>query len=58
MPELVQVYFKYALALGCLLALALLIQQLLTLAAAPPSSGMPGMWRTAGLTGYQGAKKV
>ena len=56
-PDPVQYYFKFAMAGACLLLLAAMIYQILSLALAPPSSGMPGMWRTAGLTGYYGAKK-
>jgi NADH-quinone oxidoreductase subunit H len=56
-PELIQVYFKYVMALGCLALLVLFVRQLVVWAAAPPSTGMPGMWRTAGLSGYYGARK-
>jgi NADH-quinone oxidoreductase subunit H len=56
-PELVQAYFKYALAGVCLVLLLVVIRQILTWFSAPPSSAMPGMWRTAGVVGYQGAKQ-
>ncbi|HZZ81109.1 MAG TPA: complex I subunit 1 family protein [Gemmataceae bacterium] len=41
----------------CMLALLWLIFQMVTLAKKPPGAGMPGMWRTTGLPGYQGAAK-
>jgi NADH-quinone oxidoreductase subunit H len=31
--------------------------QVVTIAKAPPGTGMPGMWRMTGLPGYQGAAK-
>jgi NADH-quinone oxidoreductase subunit H len=57
-PQLIQEYFKYVMALGCLVLLVLFVRQVYTLALAPPSTGMPGMWRTAGLSGYYGARKT
>jgi NADH-quinone oxidoreductase subunit H len=56
-PDPVQYYFKFGMAGICLLLLLGMIYQMLSWALAPPSAGMPGMWRTAGLTGYYGAKK-
>jgi NADH-quinone oxidoreductase subunit H len=56
-PDPVQYYFRFAMAGVCLLLLLSMIYQMLSWALAPPSSGMPGMWRTAGLPGYYGAKK-
>jgi NADH-quinone oxidoreductase subunit H len=56
LPNLVQEYFRWALMLACVAGVLLLIKQLITWAQAPPSSAMPGMWRAAGVTGYQGAK--
>jgi len=31
--------------------------QIITIAKAPPGTGMPGMWRMTGLPGYQGGTK-
>jgi NADH-quinone oxidoreductase subunit H len=56
-PDLVQYFVRFAMAGVCLLLLMGMIYQMLSWALAPPSSGMPGMWRTAGLPGYYGAKK-
>jgi NADH-quinone oxidoreductase subunit H len=56
-PEVIQAYFKYALALVCLVLLGLMVKQLMTWFSAPPGTAMPGMWRTAGTVGYQGAKQ-
>jgi len=56
-PDPIQIYFKYVMAVGCLVLLVLLIRQVYVWALAPPSTGMPGMWRTAGLSGYYGARK-
>jgi NADH-quinone oxidoreductase subunit H len=43
---------------GCfVLLIAWTIWLWFTWASAPPSAAMPGMWRTAGVTGYQGAKQ-
>jgi NADH-quinone oxidoreductase subunit H len=49
-------HFHYVLAAGSLALVVLLARQLITWASAPPSAAMPGMWRTAGLSGYQGAR--
>jgi len=54
---LIQKYFNLVMFVGCVALLALLIRQVYVWALAPPSSGMPGMWRTAGLSGYYGARK-
>jgi NADH-quinone oxidoreductase subunit H len=53
----VLLHFHKVMAVGCLILVALLIIRLVTWAAAPPSAAMPGMWRTAGLSGYQGARR-
>jgi NADH-quinone oxidoreductase subunit H len=55
-PEVVQAYFRYVLALVCLGLLGVTVRQLLTLFKAPPTTAMPGMWRTARTVGYQGAR--
>jgi NADH-quinone oxidoreductase subunit H len=56
-PETAQYYTKYVLAGLSLLFVLMIVRQLLVWAQAPPSSAMPGMWRAAGVTGYQGAKQ-
>jgi NADH-quinone oxidoreductase subunit H len=56
-PELIQAYFKYPMAALWLVLLALMIRQVMTWFSAPPGSAMPGMWRTTGTVGYQGAKQ-
>jgi NADH-quinone oxidoreductase subunit H len=55
-PEPVQLYFKYGMFSACVILLLLFIRQMVTWASAPPSSAMPGMWRAAGISGYQGAR--
>jgi NADH-quinone oxidoreductase subunit H len=57
-PHVVQNHFKWVLFALCLLGVAWTIRQWIIWASAPPSAGMPGMWRTAGLSGYQGAKQA
>ena len=42
---------------GCMLGLAWFIRTLVTFASSKPGEGMPGMWRTTGLAGYQGAQQ-
>ena len=55
-PEPVVVYFRYVMMVVCVALLAWLIVKWISFTQAPPSTAMPGMWRTAGLPGYQGAK--
>ncbi len=47
----------YVIFLPCLIAAVWLMFKMVTLAKMPPGTGMPGMWRTKGLPGYQGATK-
>jgi NADH-quinone oxidoreductase subunit H len=57
MPEIGQQYFRMgllALSAGFVLWL---VKQWFTFASAPPGTAMPGMWSSAGVTGYQGAKQ-
>jgi NADH-quinone oxidoreductase subunit H len=54
-PGYIQTYISYGICGVSLLALVWMLFQVVTLAKQPPGSGMPGMWRTAGLPGYQGA---
>src|SRR5262249_34561173 len=57
LPEMVQVNFKWVLFGGSALLFLLMVKQIITWAQAPPGTGMPGMWRNVGVTGYQGAKQ-
>jgi NADH-quinone oxidoreductase subunit H len=56
-PEVVQYYFKYVMTAVCVLGLLWTLRLIVTVAKAPPQAAMPGMWRTAGVTGYQGARQ-
>jgi NADH-quinone oxidoreductase subunit H len=56
MPHMIQTAVHWILFAGSMLLVVLLIAQLATWASAPPGTGMPGMWRTAGVVGYQGAR--
>jgi NADH-quinone oxidoreductase subunit H len=56
-PGWVQPYVSKVIFGLCMVALVWLIFQMVTLAKKPPGTGMPGMWRTVGLPGYQGAAK-
>ena len=57
MASAVQDWFRFAMMAVCLLFVAWLVKLWFTFASAPPGSAMPGMWRTAGVTGYQGMKQ-
>jgi NADH-quinone oxidoreductase subunit H len=56
-PFLVQDVIRWVLFAACMLMILWTIRQWVRWSSAPPSSAMPGMWRTAGLPGYQGAKQ-
>ncbi len=56
-PPIIQGYFNWVMLILCVLGVVLVIQKLLTFASAPPGTGMPGMWTSVGVPGYQGAKK-
>ncbi len=56
LPAFVVRNFHWAMFGVCAAGLALLMKQIFTWASAPPGTGMPGMWRLAGTTGYQGAR--
>ena len=56
-PGDIQRYISYGICGLCVLVAGWLIYQMVTLAKLPPGTGMPGMWRTTGLPGYQGAPK-
>ncbi len=56
-PGFIQQYIGWAICGLCVIAAALMVFKMVTLAKLPPSTGMPGMWRTTGLPGYEGAAK-
>jgi NADH-quinone oxidoreductase subunit H len=56
-PVNIQQYIGYVIFVLCLIVTVWLVFKMVTLAKMPPGTGMPGMWRTKGLPGYQGATK-
>jgi NADH-quinone oxidoreductase subunit H len=56
-PVNIQQYIGYVIFALCLIATVWLVFKMLTLAKMPPGTGMPGMWRTMGLPGYQAGAK-
>lgn len=57
LPAIVQTLVSYVICGLSLLAFGVGAFKIITLAKLPPGTGMPGMWRTVGLPGYQGATK-
>ena len=57
MPAFVIDYFKFVGFAVCVSALVLTIWQVVARTSTIPTSGMPGMWRAEGVSGYQGAKR-
>jgi NADH-quinone oxidoreductase subunit H len=57
-PVPVQHAVNWVIFAAFLALVGLVIVQWVRWSSAPPSSAMPGMWRTAGLPGYQGAKQT
>jgi len=57
MPPLAVEVCRWLIFAVCMFGLAWFIKTLITFASSKPGEGMPGMWRTAGLPGYQGAKQ-
>lgn len=57
MVEFVQLYFRYAMMALLVAGIIYVIKEWVTFASKPPTDGMPGMWRTSGLSGYRGATK-
>jgi NADH-quinone oxidoreductase subunit H len=57
-PAFAQPYISGGICVLCVLAALWLVFKIVTLAKAAPDTGMPGMWRTAGLPGYQGVKQT
>src|SRR5262249_46396274 len=55
-PTMLQWIVQYAIFATCVLATIAGCKMLYSYATLPPGSGMPGMWRTAGSVGYQGAR--
>ena len=56
-PEMIVANFKYLLAPVCIVLLAITTLKLLATTSPPPGTAMPGMWRTANVTGFQGVRK-
>jgi NADH-quinone oxidoreductase subunit H len=57
-PPLARYVVQLLIFAASLAGVALLIWQWINWVSAPPSTAMPGMWRTAGTIGYQGARKA
>jgi NADH-quinone oxidoreductase subunit H len=55
-PHVVQRYFCFVLFACFVLLVGWVIKQWISWASSPPSSGMPGMWRTAESMGYQATR--
>ena len=56
-PVSIQQPIGYGIFAICVIVVVWLVFKMVTLAKLPPGTGMPGMWRTTGLPGYQGAAK-
>jgi hypothetical protein len=56
-PSVVQDLCRFILLGLCLVGTFVVIKQLVSTYSAPPGTGMPGMWSTMGVPGYQGAKR-
>lgn len=57
-PPMVQRGVSVAICIVSVAGLLFVVVRLVTWASLPPGTGMPGMWRTKGLPGYQGATKA
>jgi NADH-quinone oxidoreductase subunit H len=57
-PRFYQDIISIAIFVVCALASVFLIFKMVTLAKMAPGTGMPGMWRNAGVQGYQGVKQT
>src|SRR5262245_51662205 len=55
MPSFVRDVMQWLIFGLCMLGLAWFLKTLFTFVSSKPGEGMPGMWRTTGLPGYQGA---
>lgn len=56
-PQFIQAYFNWLMFGVCVALLVVLIRQWYSWASSVPSDAMPGMWRSIGVPGYQGAKR-
>lgn len=56
-PKFVQDIVQIVICALVVLGALAVVLRLVTWASLPPGTGMPGMWRTTGLPGYQGAPK-
>jgi len=56
-PYFIQTYFNWVMLGLCVIGVILVLKQLSDWASAPPGTAMSGMWTTAGVSGYQGAKR-
>jgi NADH-quinone oxidoreductase subunit H len=57
MPALAQTIISFIIFVVSVAGLIWGLIKVVTLSMAPPGTGMPGMWRTTGLPGYQGAER-
>ncbi len=57
MPIVVQKIISYLILALCTMGVVWGVMKVTTLTKSKPSSGMPGMWRMAESTGYQGAAR-
>jgi NADH-quinone oxidoreductase subunit H len=58
MPAFVQFFVQVGICVLTLAGVGFVVVRLITWASLPPGTGMPGMWRTTGLPGYEGAEKL
>src|SRR5438552_673167 len=58
LPHVVQGIVWWAIFAVCMVLLAMMVWKLWTWTSAPPSTGMPGMWRMTDVLGYQGARRT
>jgi NADH-quinone oxidoreductase subunit H len=56
-PAFIQAQFHWVMLILCVLGIALVVKELMARVSAPPGTGMPGMWMSVGVPGYQGARK-
>jgi len=53
-PAFLQIYVQIAILALCIIALFFVIKQITAWVSAPPGTGMPGMWSSVNVSGYQG----
>ncbi len=56
-PAMIQDIFNWVLLAACVLGIAVVAKQLISRVSAPPNTGMPAMWTTTGVPGFQGSRK-